>query len=402
MNWFLAFFWLRFKQIAQQMTLWILLLTTVVVALIPVINHARGDTDNIRIAVVNEDSGSFSAVFIDAIRDVGGMEYVMVADSEEALRALAAGRYEGVIIIDRDFTEQMEALVFNDMFTFYVSPTSSIGMVLVEIFSEKVVEIWANEVLLADYMDFRAEKGLTADEAVKELTRAGMDEASLGDPLILIDYHVPDGEWSLEEPPQSNGPQVIAQGVLWLCALAGFFILLSSRWVIDQRRTAIGERMLSLGVSPALTSLAAGMAVVVYCFFALLIMLAISGFYVSISLGLFVQYLLAGLLYFLAMAGFAVMISALVRTSIDLMIVAPMFTMVNAVLGGMFAALPEWAVVLERFSLLLPGRLLNQALVSQQWVWLLVAAMAYFAAGIGVGTAVTGKGYKENGVRKGY
>jgi len=401
MNWFWTFFQLRFKQIAQQVTLWILLLTTVLVALIPVINHARGADDTIRIAVVNEDGGRFSAVFIEAIQDVGGMEYVMAADGDEALKALAAGRYEGVIIIAPEFTEQMEALVFNDMFTFYVSPTSSIGMVLVEIFSEKVVEIWAREVLLADYMEFRAEKGLTAGEAVKELTRAGMEKASLGDALILVDYHVPDGEWSLESTPQSNGAQAIVQGVLWFCALAGFFILLSSRWVIDQRRTAIGERMLSLGVNPALTSLAAGMAVVVYCFFALLITLAISGLYVPITVGVFVQYLLLGLLYFLAMAGFAVMISALVRTSIDLMIVAPMFTMVNAVLGGMFAALPDWAVVLERFSLLLPGRLLNQALVNQQWGWLLVAAAAYFAAGIGVATAVTGKGYKENGVRKG-
>lgn len=402
MNWFLAFFWLRFKQIAQQATLWILLLTTVVVALIPVINYARGEDDTTRIAVVNEDNGRFSAEFIDAIRSIGDMQYVMTVDSAEALKALAAGRYEGVIIIDPNFSEQMEALVFNDMFTFYVSPTSSIGMVLVEIFSEKVVEIWAREVLLADYLDFRAEKGLPVDEAVRELTRAGMDEASLGDALILIDYHAPEGEWSLEKPPQTNGAQVIAQGVLWFCALAGFFILLSSRWVIDQRRTAIGERMLSLGVSPALTSLAAGMAVVVYCFFALLITLAISGFYVPLSPALFVQYLVLGLLYFLAMAGFAVMISALVRTSIDLMIVAPMFTMVNAVLGGMFADLPDWAVMLERFSLLLPGRLLNQALISQHWGWLLAAAAVYFAAGIGVGTAVTGKGYRENGVRKGY
>jgi len=71
-------------------------------------------------------------------------------------------------------------------------------------------------------------------------------------------------------------------------------------------------------------------------------------------------------------------------------------------LGGMFTSLPDWAVMLERFSLLLPGRLLNQALISQQWGWLLAAAGVYFAAGIGIGTAVTGKGYKENGVRKGY
>jgi hypothetical protein len=48
----------------------------------------------------------------------------------------------------------------------------------------------------------------------------------------------------------------------------------------------------------------------------------------------------------------------------------------------MLQPLPDWALVWERISVILPGRMLNQALIAGQPLGLLLGVLVYFGLGV--------------------
>lgn len=396
MNWFWTFFRLRIKQITQQLTLWVLLMVTIVLALVPVISYAQQAENEILIAVLNQDPGPFSQIFMEEIKEIHGYSYAPITDLAKAKKDLAAGKLEGVLVINPQFSDQLTALDFSDMFTFYVSPTTSIGTLMAELFSEKVIELWSREVLLDDYLAFRAENDQPASDELAAQLREKMEEASQGEPLLLVDYHYVEKDQDLLEQPSLTARDAINQGMQWFGAAVFFFVLVSSNWVLEQRRTEIGERMALMGIRPIVAALASGMAVVAFCLTAAALVLVVSLLWLPLTIGDLAQLIAIMALYLFAAVGVAVLISGLLKTGIDLMIVSPMMTLANAVLGGLFAALPAWAGGLYQVSHIFPGRLLSEALANGSWWGLAVFSLLVFSVSLLMTSLAIGKGWRDN------
>lgn len=399
MKWLGRIFYLRHKQIISQPALWVMLVITLLASLVP-ITRWQGVDKRVPIGVVDLDGGSYAAEFITYLEEEPTFR-LETLEEKKALKKLAGGSLEGVLVLEDNFSDELENMEFSNILTIYVSPSSSIAQLLSEVFSEKIFEMWAVEVMVADMVNFQEEMGQDMPPNYEDRLRADMQAASRSNPLVTVDLYWREEEFtagldSLLTVDEEELPIITySQGLLWYCAFIVIFILVSSRWVIDQRRTALGDRMRALGILPAWASLASALAVTLVCLVGLLVCVGLSVALLPLTLldGLWLAGL--GLLYLLAIIGLSICLSSLLRESLNLLLIAPMLALLNAVLGGMLAELPAWAAILSWLTGVFPGRLLSLAIAGEGTWPLALAAGVYLGLGVLLAALTTGVDQRE-------
>jgi ABC-2 type transport system permease protein len=393
MNWFIRLFRMRLRLIALQPTLWLLLVISVIFALLPIKDFARTGETRIPIAIVNQDPGPYSGILINSIRTMPGLTLVETTSLEQAKKQLSIGRYEGVLQINPGFSEAIVQQKFQNLLVVYVSPSSSAATYLTELFVGKALEILANEIIIEDYRDAHDQVLQPLTESDVQALRDEIVAAGKANELISLVVHQP--ELTRQSRPARTPEDTLKQSALIYCALVIIFLFMSSRWVIDQRQSGFGLRMRSLGITPTVAVLASGTAMAVFCSGLLIINLVVGAILLQVSGLLVLKILLLALLYFLAVVGLALLFSSLVQESVSLMLISPLAILINTLLGGMITPLPDWAVVWERISVILPGRMLNQALISGHYGGLILGTLVYFGLGVLVAGLVQSKAREE-------
>lgn len=380
MNWFGKLFRMRLRLLSRQALLWVFLALAGLFALLPLYQFRNQAPERIPIALVSEDDGAFLDLFVQKLRQLPNMTIEELEDLEKAQRNLYAGKYEAVLVVKDNFSQTIENAKTEEVFTLYLTPSASIAGALSEIFAEQYLEIWIENFLIKDYLNFFEARGEPVSPADLKALQEEMKEHASSSILLEILIHEIDATpiESADNPKQTAFNQSIA----YFCALVPFFIVLSGRWVIDQRHNSLGERMKALGISQVLSVSASSLAMLLLCFAVLLVPVLITAISLNIQITLVLTALGAALLYLLAMIGVALILAAIATESVHLMLFAPLVVLLNTFLGGLGMSLPQWGSYWNWLSFILPGRLLSQSLSTQNLLPLLLAAIFYFGLGL--------------------
>jgi hypothetical protein len=380
MNWFLRLFRLRMHLIALQPTLWLLLIISAFFAYLPIHNYKFDAQPVFPIAIINLDGSETATIYLESLRAFPDLKLIEESSLDEAKKQLSIGKYEGILQVNPGFSEAIAELDLQDLIMVYVSPSSSAANYLPELFVGKALDIITRETIIRDYQEAleRIDQPLTSDE-IQQL-RQEILEREKSEELVRLIIHQP--EVARPVRPSRSAEDTLRQSAMIYCALVIIFLITSSRWVIDQRRSGIGLRMRSLGITPLQAVLASSLAMTIFCSVVLLLILLGGALFLGVSLCLVLEVFLISLLYFMAVVGLALIFSSLVKESISLLLISPLAILINTLLGGMLQPLPDWALVWERISVILPGRMLNQALIAGQPLGLLLGVLVYFGLGV--------------------
>jgi hypothetical protein len=389
MKWFFHLFVMRIKATWKMPLLWFLLIFSGALSVVPITAYFNQTVDTVPIAIVDFDQGPYADEFFIEISEFSGLSFIQEDSLDEAQRKLSVGKYEGIVVILENFSEDIEKAEFKQMLSIYISPSSSVTSLLSEVMAEKVVEIWAQEYLIQDYQELKREAGVPFSGADLQQLRLEIEQAIQSEEIMVLDIHT--GSIDLSQTNSGrveSAAEAIKQSVLYYSSMTIIFVFVSGRWVIDQRRNGIGLRMLSLGITPVLSVLASSTAMAVFCTSILTLVIFIFGALLSIPFGLIMGLIATAFLYFISIIGLALIFTSFVSESISLLLVSPLAVLINSLLGGMFYPLPEWAVTWQKISIILPGRMLKQALFTDQYLPLILGAVVYLSIGVIVASRI--------------
>jgi hypothetical protein len=380
MSWFGKLFRMRLRLLSRQVLLWVFLALAGLFALLPLYQVHNQAPERIPIALVAEEKGPLIDLYVQKLRQLPNMYVEELEDLAKAQRNLYAGKYEAVLVVKDNFSQTIENAKSEEVFTLYLTPSASIAGALSEIFAEQYLEIWIENFLIKDYLNFFEARGEPVSPAELNALQEEMKEHASTNRLLEILIHESDAPTS--EAPEDPKHTAFNQSIAYFCALVPFFIVLSGRWVIDQRHNSLGERMKALGISQVLSVSASSLAMLLLCFVVLLVPALITAIGLNIQATLVFSALGAALLYLLAMIGVALILAAIATESVHLMLFTPLVVLLNTFLGGLGMSLPQWGSNWNWLSFILPGRLLSQSLSTQNLLPLLLAAIVYFGLGL--------------------
>ncbi len=380
MSWGARIFRLRLRMVAASPMLWVLLLVAVLFSLLPIQQFRQAKRDLIPVAVVNHYQGVYSGEFISLIGKIENLTIYHQEDLSTAQKKLSIGEYEAVIEILDNFSDQVIDEDYAKAFKVYLSPSSSVGVFLVEVLTEKYVEIWGQELVLNEYRQVLTENDLPFSEAGIDELRQEMIDTIPQNALVYLDI---DRGAVIEQPELENTAEnTLYKSALYYCALVIIFIFLSCRWVIDLRLKGIGVRMHSMGITSTVVTLASSLAMAVLCEALLFVSLLAGTLLLHTSFMLLIKIMAASLLYFIAAIGISITLSSMLKESISLMLISPIAVLVNSLFGGMLSRLPTLTTLWQRIVFALPGRQLTEAFSTGSYWPLLLGALIYSALGL--------------------
>ena len=380
MRWGPRIFRLRLRMVAASPMLWVLLLVAVLFSLLPIQQFRQAKRDLIPVAVVNHDQGVYAKEFVNLIEKIENLTVYRFEDLSAAQKKLSIGEYEAVIEVLDNFSDQVVNEEYAKVFKVYISPSSSVGVFLVEVLTEKYVEIWGEQLVLSEYRQVLSENNLSISDAEIAALRQEMIDTIPQNALVYLEI---DRGAILEQAELENTPEnALRKSALYYCALVIIFIFLSCRWVIDLRLKGIGVRMHSMGITSTVVTLASSLSMAVLCEALLFVSLLTGTLLLHTSFALLIKIMAASLLYFIAAIGISITFSSMLKESISLMLLSPIAVLVNSLFGGMLSRLPTLTTFWQRFVFILPGRQLTEAFSTGSYWPLLLGALAYSALGL--------------------
>lgn len=380
MRWFGKLFEMRLRLIIRQAVLWILLAIAVLLAFLPWLQYQNQSAKTIPVAVISEDTGPFASVYFDKLSRIPNVSFDVYDDLARAQRGLNAGKYEAILAIKENFSSSIENARTEEVFTLYLTPSSSVAGALGEVFAEQYIEIWIEAYLVNDYQALLEDNKISINEAELQLLRDKM--RANAKTSILMELVIHDSDLFDQPAPIDDPITVLSRTVAYYCAIVPFFVILSSRWVIEQRKNSIGLRMKAMGISQVVSITASSLVMLVICLVVLLIPV------LSISIALKIAWtqvlfaLTSALFYLCAIIGIALILASISATSVNLMLFAPLVVLLNAFLGGLVIDLPQWSIAWQTLSQILPGRMLSLALETRHLTGLLFCAAICFVLGL--------------------
>jgi hypothetical protein len=339
----------RWKANARKPYVWVFVVIAVLTALIPAFSSRFASQTKLPIGLVNEDRGPAS---LDLENYMGQYDRLMVfeLDRETALRYLAMGRLEAVYILEDGFSDRLQAGEYEGIVTMYTAPASSAAVLLSETVINGALETWMVETALLRLDEFLQSEEVPFPEDMREQLRAEFKELLSNGSSITVVSHIP-------APAETGGPfSVLLASLGWFADFVALFVITGAGWVIESRSRALGERLRAAGIRPLSTIEGSSLSVVA---------MAMLGWLVTVvSVSLMLGYpLLAGLptflpmlLYLLGIMGITLLLACLLESTVQLMLIAPVFTVAQGVVCGMLVTLPDWAGFLNYVAWALPGR----------------------------------------------
>ena len=364
-------FTMRWKSSVRQPWVWAFVVLAVLCAMIPA-SSARFKSDTkLSIGLVNEDNGS-SSFDLEKYMDSYDKLTVFHSDREKALRNLAMGRLEAVYVIEKGFTYNVQNDIYKGIITMYTAPATSAAVMLSETIVNNALMIWMVETALYKVDGYVKSEGLPFTPEQRQEMREEFTRLLHQGSAITIREHIP-------QPARTSGSyDALLSSMGWYATFIALFVIMGSGWVIESRGQALGERMRAAGIHPASALAGSSLAVIALgtlgWLAAALLSALVAGYPVTLGLRL----LPAFLLYMAGLMGVTFLFSSVFARTMQLMLVAPVFTVTQGVLCGMLFDLPGWASLLYAVSYIFPGRLFMLAsdalLRGGSLVWLLELA----------------------------
>lgn len=346
----LRMFAMRWKSSVRQPWVWAFIVVAVLCSLIPA-SSARFKSDTrLPIGLVNEDNGS-SSFDLESYMDSYGKLTVFHSDRETALRNLAMGRLEAVYVIEKGFTYNVQNDIYKGIITMYTAPASSAAVLLSETIVNNALMIWMVETALYKVDGYVKAEGLPFTPEQREEMRKEFNTLLHHGSAITIREHIP-------QPARTSGTyDALLSSMGWYAAFIALFVIMGAGWVIESRGQALGERMRAAGIHPASALGGSSLAVIALGTLGWLAAALLSALVAGYPALLGLRLLPAFLLYLAGLMGVTFLFASVFARTMQLMLVAPVFTVTQGVLCGMLFDLPGWASLLYAVSYVFPGRL---------------------------------------------
>jgi ABC-2 type transport system permease protein len=366
----------RWKASIRKPYIWAFVLLAVMISTLPAFSLRYQSATKLPIGLVNEDDKQLS-YDLEAYMDRYDKLLVFKLDRETALRYLAMGRLEAVYMITKGFTERMSKGEYEGVITMYTAPASSSAVLLSETVINKTLLVWMVETALLKTQEFLASEGIPFTPETRRQMYLQFNDLLLNGSTITIREHIP-------EPARTSGKYEALLGATgWYAAFVALFVITGAGWVIEAKKRALGERLRAAGIHPVSALTGSSLAVIAIAMAgwvaAVIAASGIAGYPIGIGLRMF----LPVLLYMTGIMGLTLTVSAFLQGTVQLMLIAPVFTVTQGILCGMLVELPDWAGLLYYVSYIFPGR------------WLMLGADAalnggnlVFVAGLAVCAAV--------------
>jgi hypothetical protein len=377
-------FLMRWKSCIRKPYVWAFVVVAVLASAIPAVSSKYESSTKLPIGLVDEDGSGLSAKLEQYMASYDGNLLIFRSDRDEALRNLAMGRLEAVYIIDNGFAESLRRGEYKGLVTMVAAPASSAAQALSETVINSTIMVWMEEKAMLEMGDFMKAHGLPFTNADSQALRARFDEMLNSGSSVTVVSHVP-------TPPETGGAYAaLLESSAWYAAFIALFLIASAGWVLESKRKALGERMRAMGIHPisALTGSTLAVAAIAMLGWCASVAFAAKTLHAGISLSLCL--LPPMLLYMAGMMGITLFISSLLGSAMQLMLIAPVYTLVQGILCGMLATIPGWAGMLVELSLALPGRWLmlgGDALLHGGNPLFLLGQAACAIVWLGIGTA---------------
>jgi ABC-type multidrug transport system permease subunit len=337
-------------------------------------------TDNpFRIAIVNEDQGEYSEQLMEDMLDYDGFAAERLP-MEAALKLLYRDQVELVLHIRSDFTEKLQTGDFDDILALYFTPSSQAPLAVSEPVLSRTMLLWVEERAVVIAREFADEKGWTfsaVNEAAlrEELASIVVKEAPVHVATTIL------GQSETDEEPMN----ALQSSILNYAMCVVFYLLVGAAWALDINRRVLVKRAAQMGVRRSRLLLGTSLAPFAIAAAGAAVVAALSALLFDISAREAMASLPAFMVFLCGTMGMVLFVSALTRQSVALFFLAPLVTIVNAILCGMLAELPEYAGMLETVSFALPGRWLNTWMTGTAgsvWLPAILCSAVWLAIGI--------------------
>lgn len=329
----------------------IFIIVAILISIIPVTSDKYEDTEKIPVGIVSEYKGESYCKLIDMLNQYQQFD-IYEWSYDKSIRNLMYGRLDAVYVLSDDFTDKVNKGEYKGILDAY----SSISSPHLNTISEAIIDTTMT-IAIGNLSVLETEKLLK--EMSIEYTYD--DEISLRDKISSV---VEDGELigvSLNIPTKiktySNEYKSLIDCTTWYCAFCVFFIIAGAGWILDITNKAIGERLKQMQIGHIKALIGASLVPIFLSIIGWCISLGICIAVTNSQIDIVLKMILPTILYFIGIMSFTLLISTLVNRTINLILIAPMVTLLHAVLSGMIVKLPDWAMRLEFISQVLPGRM---------------------------------------------
>lgn len=377
----------RWKASIRKPYIWAFVILAILTSTIPAFSVQFHSETALPIGIVNEDNKQLS-YDLEAYMETYDKLMVFKLDRETALRYLAMGRLEGVYIVEDGFTERLSKGEYEGLITMYSAPASSSAVLLGETVINKTLMVWMVETALLKTQEFLESEGIPFTEETREQFYHQFNDLLLNGSTITIREHIP-------EPARTSGRyETLLASTGWYASFVALFVITGAGWVIESKKRALGERMRAAGIHPVSALTGSSMAVIAIAMAGWIIAHIASSLIAGYAFGIGFVMFLPVLIYMIGIMGLTLVLSSLMERTVQLMLVAPVFTITQGILCGMLVELPNWAGFLYYVSYIFPGRWLMLAadatqggaspgfmfgLIACSLTWLIVGLLAVLA-----------------------
>ena len=346
----LKMFLLRWKSCVRKPYVWAFIVIAVMTAIIPAVSSQFQSKTTLPVGLVNEDAGRLSVTLEEYLAGYNSEITVYKYPREKALRFLAMGRLEAVFVINGGFSDKVSRGEYKDIVSLFTAPASTAALTLNEAVLNSALSVWMEEKALLSLETFLRDRNIALTDSSKAEVRQKFDELLHGNNSITVISHIP------APPETSGGSETFLAASAWYAAFSAIFVIVSAGWVIDTRRKSLGERMRAVGIQPFSAYAGSALSIIALSMIGWIVAEIIVSILIREPAVMSLRLLLPMLLYMAGLMGLTVTFSSLTSKTVQLILLAPVFTVMQGVLCGMLLKLPDWAGMLTYVANALPGR----------------------------------------------
>jgi hypothetical protein len=363
MKWISNIFKASFKIYTLKIGTWFFLIIAIIISLIPLYSNYNSTAANnkIKIVFVNEDDGEISSQFLESFYANEDYE-IILADKEESFYLLEKGKVEAVFILTNDFTSKLSKGEFDGIVEPYYSPSSNAKATISEPVLNNALMCWIEEFVIRQTKEFLHKQGIYYSKDDEQSQRENIERLWYESMSLEI-------RSSLEHENSASVIDIdmlpeIGLSAKWYAAISAFFVFISSIYYVEILKTGIADRLIVTGakqwqlilgiILPILLISMAGWVVIVTFYSVFTDVAAVKCILLSNSI----------LAYLISVSALSSIFVITIKNTTIIMLLAPMFTFINAVFGELVITLPQWALFLQKTAFFLPGRWMNLSIYS--------------------------------------
>lgn len=357
--------------------------------------ESEKQVDRFSVAIVNQDEGLLGESLAKDIMSEDWMQTTQ-CDYAKASRLLESDKIEGIILIKKQFTNQIVKGRFDDCLEITVTPSSRATSALSEPAINKTIKLWSKEKMIQYICFYWDQERTSYDEKVLENVREQIEESWENGGKIDVVVKYTDKKSNRSSNPLTRGMEGSNEGfsvaIIWYSIFAFFYVFISMKWMIEMDHQSLYKRITQNGISSSKIKQLTGLIPCIIGGFGFQTILLLFAFQKKMSIQTSLKANGYIFLFLFGIYGIVLLFSLLVKELVVLFYSSLLMTFVHAVLSELFSPLPVYAQFLNKVSICLPGYWLKEGMAGNA---VFIQSSLCSLAWITIGLVLTGRRFSK-------